>query len=108
MVLVRTIFARDPLMRLKRKKLGPTVDLKVARRGLADTQAREAEEAREGTPSALGQRKGKKTATSQKRKLTSGASSVSKREKVHSQSLFVFSHIFKHRLSVLYCVYFCR
>lgn len=35
------IFAKDPLMRLKRKRLGPTFDLNVGRRELAQARAEE-------------------------------------------------------------------
>lgn len=46
-----SIFAKGPLMRLNRKRLGPTVDLKVGRRELAKARATEVkEEVEEDTP----------------------------------------------------------
>lgn len=39
-----TIFAKDPFMRLKRKRLGPAIDLKEVRRERVVAQAMEAEE----------------------------------------------------------------
>lgn len=45
------IFVKDPLMRLKRKRLGPTFDLNIGRKELAEAWTKEAEEGgEEGSP----------------------------------------------------------
>lgn len=62
MVLTPLIFAKDHLMRLKKKRLGPTMGLKVARRELTEARVIEAEEGgKNGTSRPFMQKKGKKT-----------------------------------------------
>lgn len=51
MVLTPSIFAKDPSMRLKRKRLGPTIDLKVGRRKMGEARVAEpVEGGEEDTP----------------------------------------------------------
>lgn len=75
---------QDPLMRLKRKRLAPTIDLKARRREQAEARAMEtAEGGEEDIPRPFTQRKGNKTFIPQKRKqVTLGSTSAPKRTRV--------------------------
>lgn len=69
MVSTPLIFAKDPIIRLKRKKLGPTIHLKDGRREWAEAWAMESEEGdEEDTPRPTARRKGKKTSAPLKKK----------------------------------------
>lgn len=69
-----TMFAKDLFMRLKRKKLGATIDLRQGRKEQVVARVREAEEGEKDTPHPL-TRKGKKAVAPRKRKHAALSSS---------------------------------
>lgn len=82
-----SIFAMDPMMRLKRKRLGPTIDLKAGRRKLAEARAQEAEEGVRKLPLEPWAEEGEEVFCPRKRKqLTLGSSTAPKRAKVSLQN----------------------
>lgn len=83
MMLAPIIFFKDSLMRLKRKRLDPTVNLKEVRRGQAVEQSIEIEEEEEGdAPCPSHRRRGKRQLLQKRKQVASGSSSSPKRAKV--------------------------
>lgn len=109
-----TISAKHPFMRLKRKRLGPIIDLKEVRRERAMAGAMEVEgKEEEDTPCPLAREEGKKDSYSQKMKhAASGSSSVLKRVrytlyKISSKFLFLFSLVLLNMWAKRLLCYLC-
>lgn len=60
-VLTPSLFTKDPFMRLKRKRLSPTIDLKMAGGNKSKHRPLEPRREEEDTPHPLAWKKGKKT-----------------------------------------------
>lgn len=98
-VSIPSIFAMDPLIRLKRKRLDPTLDLNSGRRELAEARAQEAEKGVRKMPVEHWAKEGeevfypwKKSSALKRKQLAPGSSSAPKRAKVFCKISSAFSY----------------